>query len=481
MADVRGTDHQAAARGLWGYKDTFLESSGPSRVFAYSLRTTTRMQKVVAIVGAGFCGSLTALNLLSSSPEVKVYLVDRRGVFGPGLAYSPPSDRFKLNVRTHAMGAFPQNPEGFFEWLQSENLSASKNDFVSRRWYGRYLQALLDGAGSERLIRVSGDVVDIARDAASKKYSIVVASQKTIEADACVVAIGNLMRTGFHDAREKIAGNPFNPETYAAIGDARSVVILGSSLTAVDAILQAEGEGFKGHYTVVSRRGRFPLPHEEGATFERVSLPVDWEKSGSVSKILAMVRAYARPRGSSQPVIDAMRPKIQEMWKHLSVNERRRFLRHVKPYWEVHRHRIPVEHAEAMKALQASGRLNIISATIERVSRSDGQIGVELRSRSGRESKLFDRAIMCAGPEGDIEKSSEALPKQLLKRGFVRSGALGLGVERIEDRLGEGFFFVGPLQREELWEITAVRELREEAQQVAAKVEAFLHRPVSSD
>lgn len=440
------------------------------------------MQKVVVIVGAGFSGALTAINLLSLSPDVKIYLIDRRGVFGAGLAYSPPSDRFKLNVRTHAMGALPGRPEGFLEWLQSENLPASRNDFVSRRWYGRYLASLLDDAmqeaGRDRLSLVADDVVDISRTSSSSTFSVRLASHKTIEADACVVAIGNLMRRGFSDDRPSVAKDPFSSETYAGIETKKSVCILGSGLTAVDAILHAEGEGFKGKYTVISRRGTFPLPHEESNPRDKLDLPLDWEKSGSVSKIVAMVREFARLRGSSQPVIDAMRPKIQEMWKHLSLKERRRFLRHVKPYWEIHRHRIPAEHAQALASLQECGRLEVLSATIKGLSHEDGHVKVGLCSRLGIESRLFDIAIMCVGPEGDIEKSGEALPKHLLERGFLKAGVLGLGVEQREEQRRKGFFLIGPLQREELWEITAVRELREEAHRVAHEMAVFLTRSV---
>ena len=437
-----------------------------------------RMQKVVVIVGAGFSGTLTAINLLSLSSDLKVYLIDRRGVFGAGLAYAPPSDRFKLNVRAHAMGALPDQPEGFFDWLQRENVPASKNDFVSRRWYGRYLESLLDDVaqktGAGRLYRIADEVVDIERDLTSKRYSVRCLSHTTIDADACIIAIGNLMRRGFGDARARCAHDPFSPETYAGLPTKRSICILGSSLTAVDAIMHCEGEGFNGIYTVISRHGRFPLPHEDPSAVGKVELPDDWEKCGSVAKLLTMVRKYARPRGTSQPVIDAMRPKLQQMWRHLSLKERRRFLRHVKPYWEIHRHRVPVEHSQMIHSLQASGRLHIVPATIKSVSNKNSHVEVELCSRAGQEIRSFDVAIMCAGPEGNIEKIEQALPEHLLKRGFLRAGALGLGVEQIEEQRREGFFLIGPLQREELWEITAVRELREEAHKVAHNVVSFL-------
>lgn len=45
----------------------------------------------IAIIGAGFSGSLTAIHLARTptTDHLKIYLIDRRGTFGPGLAYSP--------------------------------------------------------------------------------------------------------------------------------------------------------------------------------------------------------------------------------------------------------------------------------------------------------------------------------------------------------------------------------------------------------
>jgi uncharacterized NAD(P)/FAD-binding protein YdhS len=43
--------------------------------------------------------------------------------------------------------------------------------------------------------------------------------------------------------------------------------------------------------------------------------------------------------GDWRSVIDGLRPQVQALWQALPLQEKRRFLRHLRPYWEVHRHR----------------------------------------------------------------------------------------------------------------------------------------------
>ena len=64
---------------------------------------------VVAIVGAGASGSLLAAQLLRRQhrSDLRIVLIERRGRFGPGVAYSTPWRFHRLNVRPEEMGAPP--------------------------------------------------------------------------------------------------------------------------------------------------------------------------------------------------------------------------------------------------------------------------------------------------------------------------------------------------------------------------------------
>ncbi len=90
----------------------------------------------VAIVGAGFSGLLTAVNLLKASPDVRVTLIERRGVFGPGTAYDTGNPNHLLNVRLDNMSAFPDQPGHLADWLAEQPSWRAQDGFITRGVYG---------------------------------------------------------------------------------------------------------------------------------------------------------------------------------------------------------------------------------------------------------------------------------------------------------------------------------------------------------
>ncbi len=434
------------------------------------------MTRSVAVIGGGFSGALVALNILAHpalQKGVVVTIIDPRGTFGPGLAYTVPSDRFKLNVRAQAMGAFPHDPAGFLQWLRSHGHNFGGEEFVSRRLYGLYLQDLVSGASASRgdaLQLVQGEAVGIADLGAERGFSIRLADSSSIAADACIVAIGNVMRKGVGPrAGAPALLAPYDPGSYTGIRDCSTILIVGSSLTAVDVILECEGLGFSGHYSVVSRHGRFPLPHEDLSLLPAAELPPAWDTPGTARNLLKIVRRASRRCGSSQPVFIAMREGTQRMWQGLPMSEKRAFLRHVRPFWDIHRHRVPAEHLEAIHQLQAAGRLALFAGRV--IQAKEGIAEVALRGSTATPTVLpFQRGFLCIGPEGDLSRSASPLVKDLIDSGLLKAGPLALGASPECSLREPRLFVVGPLQREALWESTAVQELRERAHHVAQRI-----------
>ena len=56
-------------------------------------------------------------------------------------------------------------------------------------------------------------------------------------------------------------------------------------------------------------------------------------------------------------VIDALRPSTQNIWRQWDWTERRRFLRHLRAYWEPHRHRASPEALTIKQYLETRGHL----------------------------------------------------------------------------------------------------------------------------
>ncbi len=448
------------------------------------------MRRTIVIIGGGCSGTLAALNLLQagSGGQFEITLVEPRPEVGRGLAYTVPSDRCKLNVPANGMGAYPNDPEGFLTWVRYQDPGVEPDHFVSRRLYGSYLESLMRKAqesaapGSFRIIR---DVaVDLNFDEHSQRFRVELARHPVVHAEACILALGNIRRSTLNGIEiSSVFSDPYDEESYEAVANRQRILVVGTGLTAVDCILEAEGRGYKGEYVMLSRHARLPLPHESSSSLHTAKADPFFSSLAvlvalPLISLVRKIRAEADRLGTSQPVIHAMRPHLQELWKAMPHASKRRFLRHLRPFWEVHRHRIPESHAAVLDALRESGRLTVIAGRLKSARREGETIEVEYLH--GREAvrSTFDIVMCCAGPESDIRKIELPLVRNLLRRGIIRPGALGLGVDPIESSLPrdaqQRFRILGPLQREQLWEITAVREIRSEAVRLAEELNLHL-------
>src|SRR3954463_16587463 len=101
--------------------------------------------KTITIVGAGFCGALTAVNLLRQNPggTVRIILVERGARPGRGLAFGTWDDNFLLNVPAGNMSALADDPNHFVQFCQNIDPAFNSATFVSRRIYGDYLEVTL--------------------------------------------------------------------------------------------------------------------------------------------------------------------------------------------------------------------------------------------------------------------------------------------------------------------------------------------------
>jgi len=188
-------------------------------------------------------------------------------------------------------------------------------------------------------------------------------------------------------------------------------------------------------------------------------------------------------------VLAALRPFTAELWQSLDGDERRRFLRHLQPYWDSHRHRTaPEAHAALQKLLQ--GKLTVQAGRLKALSLAGhGKVEVTWRPRRADTDRKFEvgTVINCTGPQGQVEKSGDPLIRSLLQQGLMLPDALGLGVRvdgtgALLDRAGRSstaLFYTGPLLKARDWECTAVPELRIAASKLADRLAATLTAQVA--
>ncbi len=196
----------------------------------------------------------------------------------------------------------------------------------------------------------------------------------------------------------------------------------------------------------------------------------------NIAGLLRLVREQIRQgheRGTEwQSVFDSLRPQVAKIWQSLSETERRRFLRHVRPYWEVHRHRAAPQIAQSIAEQISSGQIQVHAGRITGYKEDRSSIKVIFRDRkSGKANSLsVDRVINCTGPESDCRRMDNPLISSLLGSGLTRPDPLFLGLDVSPDgalisrdgTISDSLFAVGPIRKGSVWESTAVPELREQ-------------------
>jgi uncharacterized NAD(P)/FAD-binding protein YdhS len=425
----------------------------------------------VAIVGGGFSGTMVAANLARRG--IRSVLIEANGQAGQGAAYSTIEPAHLLNIRANNMGAWADDPGHF-----ARTEGAEPDEFAERRRYGRYLRSILDQAIESGCVQlIENRAVEAKRHV--EGWQVRLEGGDSVEAGALVLAIGNQPPAELPFA--KLAGahlidNPWGKRARSAISEAASssddIIIVGTSLTMVDVVLSLDRTDHRGRIVAVSRRGKIPL-----AAGLHDPAPVQWENLPQLK-----VREFAkwlRNRSANvdwRSAIDSLRPHSHRIWQTFSNEEKRRFLRNGRPWWDIHRHRIAPQVAARIAQLVSDGRLEIVAGRVATVEAYDGGVDVAIRRRGKAEAdspQRFGYVFNCTGPLGDIGRTEDPLLRQLLDDGLVVPDELSIGLavdERSRAAPGERLWALGTLTKGRYWEIIAVPDIRHQAAAVAEDI-----------
>jgi uncharacterized NAD(P)/FAD-binding protein YdhS len=430
----------------------------------------------VAIVGGGASGTILAAQLARRGVESA--LIDGSGRAGKGVAYSTTEPAHLLNVRAEGMSAWVGEPDDFARRFEAEG--GDRRGFAQRRLFGRYLGEVLEQAvasGCTNLIHASA----IGAERVDGRWRVALDDGSSVEADAVALAIGNQEPEplrAFEAAGDRFITNPWGAEARAAVEElvrsGEDALLVGTGLTMVDLVLSLDAAGHQGGILALSRRGQIPRSH---ADFEPSPVQADEAPRGSVRAIWRWLRRRSATVGW-RAAVDSLRPHSHPLWQSLGPDEQQRFLRHARPWWDVHRHRIAPEVAATIARLIGEGRLQIMAGRVIVAAVGEEGLEVELRRRgeSMSERRTFAYAFNCTGPLHNIERTRDPLLRSLLATGWARPDDLGMGLEVDEkSRAGERLWALGPLTKGRYWEIIAVPDIREQAAAVADDIARELH------
>lgn len=456
----------------------------------------------ILIIGGGLSGTMLAVQLLRQPGQRSILLIEPRAELGRGEAYSAVELGHTLNGNAARMSVDPDNPDDLTHWL-TEHIaaggwpeSAEQNVPVSelfppRGLFGVYVQQRLAEArrvGAQRgssVEHVCAEVVDLQLENDSALLTLNDGEQ--LRGRFAVLATG--MFPAARTPQKQSSGlnaaalDPWDVAAMRQLDPQSTVLIIGSGLTMVDAVVSLEQAGHRGPIEVFSRHGL--LPHVRRQPPGWVDFLSNDQRIRTPRQLLREVRrqcADAVAQGIDwQAPLDTVRVHIARLWSQATDVQRRQFVRHVRPWWESHHHRSPPLSAELVERLQSAGRLRIHAASFKGLEAGqESGVGIRIRRRGESETCVVPGAalINSSGIEYDWRRVARPLPQQLLARGLVQPGPLALGIAaavdgavlNAEGHAARRLFAMGPPLRGMWWESTAVTDVAAQAKALAARL-----------
>ncbi|MEK1908464.1 MAG: FAD/NAD(P)-binding protein [Pseudomonas sp.] len=446
----------------------------------------------ISIIGSGFCGTALAIQLLRQATRpLHLRLFNRSGQLARGLAYGTRSASHILNVPAERMSLFDEQSSDFLTFARQHLPNAQPGDFLPRSLYGDYLQQRLQEAIEAKQALVHFDclashVIDLQQTAEGMQLCL--DDGQTIICDRVVIATGNFSPAtppplrGIADDPRYIA-DPWREDALLHVADDARVLLLGSGLTMYDMALALQDKGHRGPLQAISRRALQPHGHRDNAQHPKLPQLPDTLLTGAdkLSTLVMQVRTFVADAQADgfdwRDAIAALRPITPALWQNLDDQQRRRFLRHLQPYWEVHRHRAAPPIAQRIDSLRQDGQLRVQACRLLTASATDEALllSVQPRGTCATTTLSVDHIINCTGPCNDLQHLGEPMFNALHSRGAIRQDANRIGLEvdthyRLLDDSGNAqpnLYLLSPMLRAHYWESSAVPELRQHAQQLA--------------
>ncbi|WP_247268943.1 MULTISPECIES: FAD/NAD(P)-binding protein [Pseudomonas] len=456
----------------------------------------------ILIIGGGLSGTMLAVQLLRLPGQRRILIIEPRAELGRGEAYSAVELGHTLNGNAARMSVDPDNPDDLTQWLTAHIAaggwpeSAEQNVPISelfppRGLFGVYVQQRLAEArvvGAQHgstVEHVRAEVVDLQTDADSVQMSL--SNGQTLRGAYAVLATG--MFPAARTPQKESSGlnaaalDPWDVAAMRQLDPQSTVLIIGSGLTMVDAVVSLEQAGHRGPIEVFSRHGL--LPHVRRQPPAWVDFLAEDQSIRTPRQLLRELRRHCREAIAQgidwQAPLDTVRAHIGRLWSQATDVQRRQFVRHVRPWWESHHHRSPPLSAALVERLHNEGRLRIQAASFKGLEPMTGEgVSIRIRRRGEAQTCVVQGAalINSSGIEYDWRRVARPLPQQLLARGLVRPGPLALGIAAAVDgavldaegRAGSRLFAMGPPLRGMWWESTAVTDVALQAKALAARL-----------
>jgi uncharacterized NAD(P)/FAD-binding protein YdhS len=455
------------------------------------------MNKIL-IIGGGLSGTLLALNFIRKSiSALEVIILEKNIDFiNRGIAYQTMFDLQPLNVPVSKMSLYSDKPNHFFDWLGSKKEHYNSilpefegGTFVPRRIYGDYIESVF----KEEVKNNNNVKIIVKHESALNIVQIdnklkVETTNDSYLVDDVVIAIGNFPPSDIPAITKfsltnhpSYKSNPWQTNIFEKIDTNSNVLIIGAGLTMLDMLIKLNNLGHKGKILVISRNGFIPQKHN-------IVKPYVLQFPEFMPKDLIAVNRWFRNEIKKakadgydwRAVIDALRDKTSEIWANFSEFDKELFLKKLRPFWEVHRHRMPQKTSDLVEKLIKEGQLEIKAAEITHIQSNEESLCVSYQDKKSKANLQFDTDLIlnCTGPENNLRKINNPLVINLVEKGLIVPDIFNLGIKNgekghiinKENNEITNIYTIGSLRKGRLWESTALKELREQAEEIATDI-----------
>lgn len=382
----------------------------------------------IGVIGSGASSVLLLAALARRGNAFSVDIFDRSGDFGRGIAYSTRHDCHLLNVRAANMSAFADDKDDFANWAAGKGYEPSA--FVPRVLYAQYLQDIMAQRQKNLNVRFIKD--DIVSSNKAEEGYVLKGQAEYGPYDHAVLASGNV-----RPLRPRVEGDvsgyfddPWSAD-FSALLKAKNIALVGSGLSAVDMIAALKAKSYAGKISVYSRRALLPAVHTEPCSYPPFLKETDLSP---LALFRAVRREVKRTDAPWQAVIDSLRGQTNAIWQGWDEARRAAFMKRLFTYWNIHRHRMAPEIAAIVEEMHKTGQVEFIKADVRAV-----KLGPVFVTGAG-EFKA-DAVINCLGYRYDESGRDYAVSAK-----------------------------IGPARFGELFETTAIPEIRAQAADIAAAI-----------
>lgn len=444
----------------------------------------------IAIIGGGAAGSAVFGELLKNDLGGTVHWVTGGQDTGRGVAYATDNERHLLNVRAAGMGLFAEHEEDFLQHAMRYRPGVSGSDFLPRRLFGDFIEAQvlarMEHAWNRgRHFEVHEEAAERIESLADGFLAVHLAQGRRIEVHSVVLAVGALSPRSMRAVSQRaLASGRYVIDPWCQLDPGQApcrLLVIGTGLTAVDTLLSAASRWPHAELVAVSRHGQLPFRHPVEPLDPYPRQAELNARLLACSGPLAMLREFRHalreePMMDWRSILDGMRPINAQLWQLMTLDQRRQFLHRLRWLWEAGRHRMAPGSADSIQQLIDEKRLQVHAARVLTVDGKDSlQVHVRHRATQVHGTLEVDLVIQATGLDTTVAYTRHPLMSQLIEDGLVRPDPLHLGLAALpggalidaRGRAARRLYAIGSLLRGNLWECTAMPEIRLAAQALA--------------